>query len=164
MKRALRAAGVCGLALATLLVAACAPAVPADFVEFAKALQAQHYDVPVTGTAWYPTYLPAGFTPTTINTGELGEGSGPVCDVVFSRGEERVSLSQGSPVMRDYEIVPIGTVPWGSVTADIMDSDGEPGGATFIVYGDQRNLAELSSDEVGMDELKRMAASMRPVP
>jgi hypothetical protein len=136
---------------------------PPAFVRFALALQEYEFSEPTTGTAWYPTYLPVGYQQTSLETTTLGDGQSPVCDVVFAKGDSKIYLTQGSPVMRDYEIVPITTVAWGTESAWTMDSDGETGGRRFIVYGDQRNLAELSGD-VGIAELKKVAASMRPVP
>jgi hypothetical protein len=137
--------------------------VPADFVTFAKALQAQSGSEPTTGTAWYPKYLPAGFKLASIETTVLAPGSGPVCDVIFASGTAQIYLSEGSPVMRDYEIVPLETVPWGTASASRMDNDGEPGGDQSIVYTDPRDMGELSGD-VSMDELKKIAASMVTVP
>jgi hypothetical protein len=136
---------------------------PRAFLDYALEFAAYPYSEPTTGTAWYPTYLPDGFELASVETTTLGEGLSDVCDIVFAKGGSNIVLSQGSAVMRDYEVVPISTVQWGTDHAWTMDSDGEPGGRQFIVYWDPRNLAELSGD-VSISELKQMAASMRPVP
>lgn len=139
--------------------------VPSTFTAFANDLRAQPDSAETTGTAWYPTYVPTGFVLESIETTELDPANrtGLVCDVIFANGARKIVLSQGSPVARDYEIVDIDTVAWGSAEAWTMDADGDPGGAQFIVYADARNLGELRGD-VSIDELKKMAASMRPVP
>jgi hypothetical protein len=180
VERLPRAVFICGFLVAAMLLAACSPAarpgpqpesprsiapvVPAEFVTFAEALQAYQYSTPTTGTAWYPTYLPPGFALGSVETTGLAEGAAPVCDVMFVRRSAKIFLDQGSPVLRDYQIMPIDSIPWGSAAANAMDADGEPGGAFIIVYSDSRNLAELSSGDVTADELKRIAASMQPVP
>jgi hypothetical protein len=140
------------------------PEASAEFVAFANALQATTYrSADVTGTAWWPVYVPAGFAVGSIETTALGDGTGPVCDVVFTKGGLHIVLTQGSPVMRDFEITPIDTAKWGTGTAAVLPADPEQGIPETIVYDDARCLAELGGD-VSLSELRKMAASMKPVP
>ena len=140
------------------------PAAPAEFAAFARALQATSYrSQDITGTAYWPTYVPAGFALESVETTTLGESPGPICDVVFKKGELMITLTQGSPVMRDFEITATDHVPWATGTAVVLPSDPEQGLREWIVYDDQRNLADMGGD-VPLSELRKMAASMKPVP
>jgi hypothetical protein len=136
--------------------------IPKEFVEFAKAIKKNWSPDPVK--VWYPSYLPNGFKFKTLETTTIAEGMGPVCDVVFANGKSEIWLSQGSAVCRDYEIVPIETIPWGTDTADTMDAEVENDSKkVFIVYAGFQNLGELSGG-VSNQELKKIAASMKEVP
>lgn len=136
---------------------------PASFLAYARAVRSERDSESATGTAWYPTYLPKGFTLSSVDASGLKDKAVFACGLVFSNGNRQIHLSQGSPAQRDYEIVPLATVPWGSEQAFAMDLDGQPGGEQFIVHEDAVNLAELQGD-VSLAELKKIAAGMKAVP
>lgn len=112
------------------------------------------------GPVWYPKYVTKGYKIDSLDVVEFDPGSGLVCDIVWVSGERVIEFTQGSPKTRDYPIVSVGKVPWGTETADIVYQD--PSDHTtpkMIVYSNGGNFAELSGD-VGIDELKVIAAGM----
>ena len=112
------------------------------------------------GPVWYPKHIPAGFKIDSLDVVEFDPGSGLVCDIVYLNGDKVVQFTQGSPKTRDYEIVSVGKVPWGTETADVVHED--PTDKTtpiVIVYSKGGNFAELTGD-VSDAELKAIAASM----
>lgn len=113
--------------------------------------------------AWYPTYLPKGYKLDSLDVIELDKGTGLVCDIAYVNGESVVTFTQGSPKERDYEIVSVGKVAWGSAKADVVHQD--PTDTTspiVIVYSHGGTFIELQGDP-SLDELKKVAASMVPV-
>lgn len=115
------------------------------------------------GPVWYPKYLPKGYKVDSLDVIELEPGSGLVGDIIYMSGEKTLGFTQGSPTTRDYEIVSVGKVPWGTETADLVHED--PSDTTtpqMIVYVNGGNFAELYGD-AGLAELKKVAASMVPV-
>jgi len=115
------------------------------------------------GPAWFPTSVPPGMKIDALDVVELEPGSGLICDIVWYDGKNPLMLTQGSPKNRDYEIVSIGKVAWGTGTADVVHEDPtDPTTAKMIVYSKDGNLAELSG-VVDFETLKAVAASMVPV-
>jgi hypothetical protein len=115
------------------------------------------------GPVWYPKYLPAGYKADSIDVVEFDPGSGLVADIVYLNGEKTLGFTQGSPATRDYEIVSIGKVAWGTAQADIVHEDPEDTTSPqMIVYNAGGNFAELYGD-AGIAELTKVAASMVPV-
>ena len=83
-----------------------------------------------------------------------------MCDAYFIAGDHDLDLLQGSPNARQYEILSIGKVPWGTETADVVYADPEDTTSPkMIVYNGKGNLAELTG-EVTFEQLKSVAASM----
>jgi hypothetical protein len=126
---------------------------PKELAAFAKSFATY-------GEAWFPTSLPRGYKLDSAETSELGKGSGPLSDVLFLNGDLGISLTQGSPKLRDYEILALEKVPWGTATASVVYDDPEDTtSAKYIVYSDGKNLAELSGD-VPIETLEQIAAGM----
>lgn len=124
------------------------PAKVADFAKKAK------------GPVWYPTAIPEGVTVDALDVLELEPGTGLVCDVFFVGGSTEIGFIQGSPTTREYEIVSLGKVPWGTETADVIYEDPEDTSSPrMIVYSSKENLAELVGG-AGFEQLKAIAASM----
>jgi hypothetical protein len=155
--------------------AATGPAVPAgfaavsppkQFATFVKQFATTSKD-PATGApgrAWFPSSLPEGFKLDSADQSELEPGAGPFMDVLFAKGDAEIGLMQGGPKGRDYEIVAIETVAWGSEKASVMREDPEDAASPiYIVYSDGRNLAELNGD-VPLATLKQIAAGMVVIP
>jgi hypothetical protein len=95
-----------------------------------------------------------------IDVLELETGSGLVCDIVYMSGDKELEFMQGSPKTREYDIVSVGKVPWGTETADVVYEDpADPTTPKMIVYSKNGTLAELSGT-ASFEELKAMAASM----
>ena len=116
-----------------------------------------------SGPVWYPKTIPAGYKIESLDIVELEPGSGLICDIIYTKGESSIGLTQGSPKTRDYEIVSAGKVPWGTETADLMYEDpADKSSPQMIVYLKGGNFAELYGD-ASLAELKAMAASMVPV-
>jgi len=127
---------------------------PAKVAKFAASV-----DYPV----WYPSYVPTGFKVDTVDAVEFEPGAGVVCDILYLSGDKAITFTQGSPTMRDYEIVSSERAPWGSETADVMyDDPADPTSPALIVLSADGNLAELRGD-VPLAELKKIAASMELV-
>jgi len=115
------------------------------------------------GQVWYPLRQPSAMRVVSLDVIELEPGSGLVCVTVWSDGKKAVQLMQGSPKSRSGEIDSAGKVAWGSEKADIVrDDPTDSNSAVTIVYFDKGTLAELSG-EASLDELKAVAASMKPV-
>jgi hypothetical protein len=124
------------------------PAKVADFASKAK--------IPV----WYPSTLPKELKLDAVDVLELEPGTGLVCDAYFVGTDTELGLIQGSPKTREYEIVSLGKVPWGTKTADIVCEDPEDSSSPrMIVYSSKDNLAELWGG-ASLDQLKAIAASM----
>ena len=112
------------------------------------------------GPVWYPKTTPAGWAVDSLDVVELDPGSGLVCDVIYASGEKSVEFMQGSPKTRDYDIVSVGKVAWGTQKADMVHQDPTDNTTPItIVYSKGGNFAELSGD-VSLTELKAIAASM----
>ena len=112
---------------------------------------------------WYPTYLPKSFGIDSVDVVEFDPGTGLVCDIAFTHGNDIIDFTQGSAKARSYEIVSIGKVPWGDQQADVVHEDpGDPTTRKMIVLSNKDGLAELSGS-VSFEELKSVAASMMPV-
>jgi len=127
---------------------------PAKIAQFADGADYQ---------VWYPRYLPPGFKVETIDAVEFDPGAGVVCDVMYLSGDSVIAFTQGSPKMRDYEIVSAESVDWGGEKGDVVHEDpADPASPAFIVFSAKGNLAELRGD-VPLAELKKIAASMEPV-
>ncbi|MDZ4169645.1 MAG: hypothetical protein U1E26_08320 [Coriobacteriia bacterium] len=113
--------------------------------------------------AWWPKELPEGYRVESVDVVEFEPKSGLVCDALFSNGDDdAVTFTQGSAVMRDYEVVSVGRVAWGTEQADVAHQD--PSDTTtpkMIVFVDEGTLCELSGTDFGA--LEAMAASMVPV-
>ena len=112
------------------------------------------------GPVWYPKFVPKGYKIDSLDVVEFDPGSGLVCDIVYLNGDKAVEFTQGSPKSREYEIVSVGKVAWGTEKADIVHED--PSDKTtpiIIVYNHGGNFAELTGDASDAD-LKAMAASM----
>jgi hypothetical protein len=112
------------------------------------------------GEVWYPKAIPSGYKADSIDIVELDKSTGLVCDIVYLNGENAIQLTQGSPKGRNYDIVSVGKVPWGTGKADIVHQD--PADTTTpiaIVYSGGGTFAELSGD-VSDVQLKAIAASM----
>jgi hypothetical protein len=127
-------------------------AIPAQVIKFAKGFN---------GPAWYPTAVPKGYKSDSFDVVELEAGSGLICDVVFSSGDKSIGFTQGSPQTRDYQIVSVGKVPWGTFgSADLIYEDPEDKSSPLmIVFVSGGNFAEIYGD-TGIEPLKAMAASM----
>lgn len=112
------------------------------------------------GPTWYPTKIPSTMKTVSLDALEMEPGSGLVCDIVYSDGTKYIELMQGSPKGRSYTIASSGKVAWGSAKADLVrDDPGNANSPTTIVYSAPGTLAELSGD-VGIEQLKTIAASM----
>jgi hypothetical protein len=115
------------------------------------------------GPVWYPKYMTAGYKLDSLDVVEFDPGSGLVADIVYLNGEKTIGFTQGSPATRDYEIVSVGKVAWGTEQADIVYEDPEDTTSPqMIVYSKGGNFAELYGD-AGIGELTKVAASMVPV-
>jgi hypothetical protein len=112
---------------------------------------------------WYPTYIPKSFVIDSVEVIEPDPGTGLVCDLAFTRGEDYVVFTQGSEKARAYDIVSVGKVPWGDQQADVVHEDpSDTSTRKMIVLSNADGLAELSGS-VSFEELKSVAASMVPV-
>ena len=112
---------------------------------------------------WYPTYIPKSFALDSVEVVELDPGTGLVCDLAFTHGDDYVVFTQGSEKARGYDVVSVGKVPWGDQQADIVHEDpSDTATRKMIVLGNADGLAELSGS-VSFEELKSVAASMMPV-
>lgn len=112
---------------------------------------------------WYPATLPPKMKLDSIDVIEMEPKTGLVCDAFFLGGAKSIRLTQGSPTARDYDIVSVEKVPWGTVTADVVHADPEDATTPrMIVLRSGGNLAELSGD-VSLEVLKSVAASMQEV-
>jgi hypothetical protein len=129
--------------------------IPAQVVKFAKDFN---------GPAWYPKVIPKGYKNDSVDVVELETGSGLICDVVFLNGDKSVGFTQGSPQTRDYQILSVGKVPWGTFgSADVIYEDPEDKSSPLmIVFTSGGNFAEIYGD-TGIEPLKAMAASMSSV-
>ena len=113
--------------------------------------------------AWYPAYLPAGFDIETIDVVELDQGAGLVCDILFLNGDKAVTFVQGSPTNRRYAVDSAEKTPWGDQTAAVVRIDpSDPASPSMIVFEKDGTFVELGGD-IPLDELKKMAASMKAV-
>jgi len=109
---------------------------------------------------WYPTYLPKGYKLDSLDVIEMDTKTGLVCDIVYLSGEKALTFTQGSPTDRDYDVVSVGKVAWGTDKADIMYQDPEdPTSPVVIIYNKGGNFIELQGDP-SLVELKKVAASM----
>jgi len=125
--------------------------VPTQVKDFAKKF---------SGPVWYPSKLPSGLVIDVLDVAEWEAGAGLVCDIFYLKGDTELSLIQGSPKTREYEIVSVGKVPWGTEQADVVYED--PTDTTspkMIVYSGKGTLAELAGGS-SFEELKGIAASM----
>lgn len=112
------------------------------------------------GPTWYPKSLPKGLKLDSVDVLELEPGSGLVCDSYFVAGDVEIDLLQGSPKTREYDIVSVGKVPWGTETADVVYEDPEDNTSPkMIVYSAKGTLAELSGGAT-FEQLKSVAAAM----
>lgn len=112
---------------------------------------------------WYPSSLPKSFEVDSVDVVEMDPNTGLVCDIAFTHGEDVIVFTQGSEKARAYDIVSVGTVPWGDQQADVVYED--PSDTTtrrMIVLRNEDGLAELSGS-VAFEQLKTVAASMMPV-
>lgn len=124
---------------------------PAKVAEFATK---------VKGPVWYPSAVPEGLAVDALDVLELEPGTGLVCDILFVGGSTEVGFTQGSPKTREYDLVSVGKVAWGSETADVIYEDPEDTSSPrMIVYDSTENLAELYGG-ASFDQLKAIAASM----
>jgi hypothetical protein len=127
---------------------------PSQVASFAKTFK---------GPVWYPTSLTKGYKVDAIDVLELETGSGLVCDIFYLSGDKEIEFIQGSPKTREYDIASVGTVPWGTDTADVTYEDpADTSTPRMIVYSKNGTLAEISGD-ASFDQLKALAASMVPV-
>lgn len=118
-----------------------------------------------TGTRiFYPSKLPEGYKYLLAEVvPKESDGYGPTIDIGFAKGDLELWITEGSPVLRDYEIVSLGKTPFGSGTADIIWEDPEaPGEAQMIVYVEKGNLVEMYGNGT-IEDLKALAAAMEPV-
>jgi hypothetical protein len=130
-----------------------APDVPAKVREFVPLMKG----VPV----YYPSALPAGYAFTSAAiTPEAPQQGGPTLEVLFTKGDTELWCLQGSPVVRDYEIIPVEEVPFGSDTAAVMWFDPEAETGQFIAYATEGNLVEIYSETASLDDMKALAAAM----
>jgi hypothetical protein len=112
---------------------------------------------------WYPTYVPKSFEIDSIDVVELDPGTGLVCDIAFTHGNDDIVFTQGSATARSYDIVSVGKVAWGDQQADVVHEDpSDTSTRKMIVLSNKDGLAELSGS-VSFEELKSVAASMMPV-
>jgi predicted small lipoprotein YifL len=118
------------------------------------------FSVKFKGQVWYPTKLPAGMKVDSLDVLEFEPGSGLVCDIVFLAGENEIDYMQGSAKTREFDIVSIGKVPWGTATADVVYEDPEDTTSPKdIIYNAKGTLCELYGGS-SFEELKAVAASM----
>ncbi|MDO8964538.1 MAG: hypothetical protein Q7W30_08630 [Coriobacteriia bacterium] len=112
------------------------------------------------GPTWYPVTVPKGFAVDMVDVLELEPGAGLICDVALIGGEKYIGFIQGSPKTREYPIVSVGKVPWGTETADVVHEDPEDTSSPkMIVYSKGGTLAEIAGDAT-FDQLKAVAAGM----
>ena len=130
--------------------------VPATVMDFARE---------ATGTRiFYPAKLPEGWKYLLAEvTPKESDGYGPTIDIGFGKGDLEMWITQGSPVMRDYEIQSLGKTAFGTGMADLIWEDPEaPGEAQMIVYVEKGNLVEMYGNGT-IEDLKALAAAMEPV-
>jgi hypothetical protein len=121
---------------------------------------AKSFAAKVKGPAWWPKSLPSGVKMDSLDILQFEPGSGLVCDAFFIGGAIEIGFLQGSPKTREFEIVSLGKVPWGTEKADVVSEDPEdPAAPQMIVYNAKGNLAELSGG-TSIEQLKAVAASM----
>lgn len=124
---------------------------PAQVGDFAKK---------VKSPVWYPSAIPKDMTIDALDVLELEPGTGLVCDIFFVGESTEIGFIQGSPKTREYVIISLGKVPWGTEKADVTYEDPEDTSSPrMIVYNSKDNLAELVGG-VDFDQLKAVAASM----
>ncbi len=121
------------------------------------------YAADYEGPVWYPRDLPDGYSVVSLDVVEMQTDSGLVCDIVFLKGDDAITFTQGSDEGRMSDIASLEQVAWGEEQADVISQDPtDDASPKMIVFSTGDTLAELSGT-VDLDTLKSVAASMMPV-